>query len=124
MKLTKIYTRDDMRKVWRRYQRGDMNAGNDFALIAHAQGKPFKALQAEIEAECRAEDEQATSAPEINTRATPEQRRRAGIMLWEQTRIFKERQPELSDRAAFRLALDDNPTLAEQYTGFPMKRNG
>ena len=84
----------------------------------------FKSLQAEIEPECREEDEQAASAPEINTRATPEQRGRAGIMLWEQTRIFKERQPELSDRAAFRLALQNNPTLAEQYTGFSMRRGG
>ena len=32
MKATKIYTREDIRDLWRRYQHGDMAAGNDFAL--------------------------------------------------------------------------------------------
>jgi hypothetical protein len=58
MKETKIYTREDIRNVWRRYQHGDNAAGNDFALIASAQGKTFKTLRAEIEPECREEDEQ------------------------------------------------------------------
>ena len=53
MKATKVYTREDIRDVWRQYQHGDMAAGNDFALIAYAQGQTFKALQAEIEPECR-----------------------------------------------------------------------
>ena len=56
MKATRIYTREDIRDLWRRYQHGDMAAGNDFALVANAQGKTFQALQAEIEPECREED--------------------------------------------------------------------
>ena len=86
MKATKVYTREDIRDVWRRYQHGDMAAGNDFALIAHAQGKTFKALQAEIEPECRDEDAQPVS----NTNARAEQRRRAGMMLWEKTEAYKQ----------------------------------
>ena len=39
MKATKVYTREDIRDLWRRYQHGDMAAGNDFALIAYAQGQ-------------------------------------------------------------------------------------
>ena len=69
MKATKVYTREDIRDVWRRYQHGDMAAGNDFALIAYAQGKTFKALQAEIEPECRAEDEQAGLQSQRQSRA-------------------------------------------------------
>jgi hypothetical protein len=114
MKLTKIYTREDIRDLWRRYQRGDMAAGQDFAQIANAQGQTFKAFQAEIEAECRQED-QAVSTD--HGRTTPEQRKRAGILLWEKTEAYKQRQPALSSREAFRLALLENPTLAEQYTG-------
>ena len=121
MKETKIYTREDIRDLWRRYQRGDMSAGNDFTLIAYAQGKTFKSLQAEIEPECREEDEQPVS--ESNTRATTEQRKRAGMLLWEKTEAYKQRQPDLSDREAFRLTLLENPTLAEQYTGFPFRRD-
>ena len=117
MKETKIYTREDIRNLWRRYQRGDMSAGNDFTLIAYAQGKNFKSLQAEIEPECREEDAQ----PPSNGRTTAEQRRRAGIMLWEKTEAYRQRKPEMSDRAAFRLVLLENPTLAEQYTGFQFK---
>jgi hypothetical protein len=115
MKPTKMITREDIRDLWRRYQRGDMTAGNDFNLIAYAQGKTFKTLQAEIEPECREEDQQPVS--EIGTRATPEQRKRAGIMLWQKTEAYKQRQPALSSREAFRLVLLENPTLAEQYTG-------
>ena len=48
MTATKIYTREDVRDVWRQYQRGDTAAGNDFALIANAQSKTFQALKAEI----------------------------------------------------------------------------
>jgi len=96
-----------------RYQRGDMSAGNDFTAIAHAQGKTFQILKAEIEPECRQEDELAVSNP--NVRA--EQRKRAGILLWQKTEAYKQRQPALSSREAFRLALLENPTLAEQYTG-------
>ena len=74
MKATKVYTREDIRDVWRRYQHGDMAAGNDFALIAYAQGKTFKALQAEIEPECRAEDEQRLAIPtsEPSSKDVPE----------------------------------------------------
>ena len=86
-------------------------------MIAHAHGKTFKTLQAEVEPECRDENEQPVS--NITSRA--EQRRRAGIMLWEKTEAYKQRKPELSDRAAFRLVLLENPTLAEQYTGFPRR---
>jgi len=115
MKLTKIYMQEDIRDLWRRYQRGDMSAGNDFRLIAYAQGKTFKTLQAEIEPECREEDEQPLS--QHNARVTPEQRKRAGILLWGKTEAYKQQQPALSSREAFRLALLENPTLAEQYTG-------
>jgi hypothetical protein len=118
MKETRVYTREDIRSLWRRYQRGDMAAGNDFALIAHAQGQTFKTLQAEIEPECQQEDAQPVS----NARTTAEQRRRAGIVLWEKTAAYKQRQADLSDREAFRLVLLENPTLAEQYTGCPVRR--
>ena len=119
MRATQVYTREDIRNLWRRYQHGDMAAGNDFALIANAQGKTFKAFQAEIEPECRAEDEEAACNP--NVRA--EQQRRAGIMLWEKTAAFKQRQAGLSHKEAFRLVLLENPTLAEHYTGFPFRRS-
>ena len=87
MTATKIYTREDVRDLWRRYQHGDMAAGYDFALIANAQGQTFQSLKAEIEPECCAEDAQAASNP--NVRA--EQQRRAGIMLWQKTAAFKQR---------------------------------
>ena len=118
MKATQVYTREDIRNLWRRYQHGDMAAGNDFALIAYAQGQTFKTLQAEIEPECREQNEQPVS----KTSSRAEQRRRAGIMLWEKTEAYKQRQPDLSHRAAFRVVLLENPTLAEQYTGFPVRR--
>jgi hypothetical protein len=118
MKETRVYTREDIRNLWRRYQRGDMAAGNDFALVAYAQGRTFRTLQAEIEPECREEDQQPIS----NTSTRAEQRRRAGIVLWEKTEAYKQRKPDLSDRAAFRLVLLENPTLAEQYTGCPIRR--
>ena len=114
MRATRIYTQEDIRDLWRRYQHGDMTAGNEFALIANAQGKTFQTLKAEIEPECHEEDEQAALNP--NVRA--EQQRRAGVVLWEKTAAFKQRQPDLSSREAFRLVLLENPTLAEQYTGF------
>ena len=114
MTARKIYTREDVRDLWRRYQHGDTTAGNDFALIANAQGKTFQALKAEIEPECREEDAQ----PSSNSRSTAEQRRRAGISLWEKTEAYKQRQPGLSHKEAFRLVLLENPTLAKQYTGF------
>jgi hypothetical protein len=117
MKETRVYAREDIRNLWRRYQRGDMAAGSDFALIANAQGQTFKTLQAEIEPECREEDQQPVS----NTTIRAEQRRRAGIVLWEKTEAYRQRQPELSDRETFRLVLLENPTLAEQYTGFPYR---
>ena len=119
MKASRIYTREDIRDLWRRYQHGDMTAGNDFALIANAQGKTFQTLKAEIEPECREEDEQAVSNPNIRA----EQQRRAGVMLWEKTAAFKQRQPDLSSREAFRLVLLENPTLAEQYTGFSFRKD-
>lgn len=71
MTATKIYTRENVRDLWRRYQHGDMAAGNDFALIANAQGKTLQALKAEIEPECREEDSQ----PIEHTRTAVEQRR-------------------------------------------------
>src|SRR5215471_2099792 len=117
MKLTKVYMREGIRDLWRRYQRGDMSAGNDFRLIAYAQGKTFKTLQAEIEPECREEDSQPVS----NARTTAEQRRYAGISLWEKTEAYKQRKPELSSRDAFRLVLLENPTFAEQYTGYSFR---
>ena len=117
MEATKIYTREDIRNLWRKYQHGDTAAGNDFALIANAQGQTFQKLKAEIEPECRDEDAQPTS----NNRTTAEQRGRAGIMLWEKTEAYRQRKPELSHRAAFRLVLLENPSLAEQYTGFRCK---
>ena len=114
MTATKIYTREDIRDLWRRYQHGDMTAGNDFALIANAEGKTFQALKAESEPECLEEDAQ----PLFQSRTKAEQRRRAGIMLWEKTEAYRQRQPNLSSREAFRLTLLENPTLAERYTGF------
>lgn len=117
MEATKIYTRQDIRNLWRKYQHGDMAAGNDFALIANAQGQSFQTLRGEIEPECRDEDAQ----PASSGRTTAEQRSRAGIMLWQKTEAYRQRKPELSDRAAFRLMLLENPTLAEQYTGFRCK---
>jgi len=114
MEATRIYAREDIRDIWRRYQHGDTAAENDFALIAHAQGQSFQALKAEIEPECREEDTQPVS----NAKTTAEQRRRAGISLWEKTEAYRQRQRELSSREAFRLTLLENPTLAEQYTGF------
>ena len=119
MKSSRIYTREDIGNLWRQYQHGDMTAGNDFALIANAQGKTFQTLKAEIEPECRDEDEQAVSNPNIRA----EQQRRAGVMLWEKTAAFKQRQPDLSSREAFRLVLLENPTLAEQYTGFSFRKD-
>src|ERR1044071_8487145 len=114
MTARKFYTREDVRDLWRRYQHGDMAAGTDFALIAHAQGQTFQTLKEEIESECR--DEDAQHVPEITTIA--EQRRHAGISLWEKTEAYKQRQPALSHKEAFRLVLLENPTLAEHYTGF------
>lgn len=122
MKEARICEREDVRDLWRRYQRGDMSAGNDFALIAYAQGKTFQTLRAEIEPECREEDQLSVSTT-TNPRTTAERRRRAGVMLWQKTEAYKLRQPNLSDRAAFRLVLMENPTLAEQYTGFPCRRD-
>ena len=55
---------------------------------------------------------------------TAEQRRRAGISLWEKTEAYKQRQPGLSHKEAFRLVLLENPTLAEHYTGFSFRRGG
>ena len=117
MTATKIYTREDIRDLWRKYQHGDTAAGNDLALIANAQGQTFQALKAEIEPECREEDKQLVS----NTRSRAEQRRHAGTVLWEKTEAYKQRRPGLSDKEAFRLVLLENPTLAEHYTGFQFK---
>jgi hypothetical protein len=79
-----------------------------------------KLNQTEIEPECREEDSQPVS----NARTTAEQRKRAGILLWQKTEAYKQRQPALSSREAFRLALLENPTLAEQYTGCRSSQNG
>jgi len=72
MKSTKTITREDIRDLWRRYQRGDMSAGNDFTAIAHAQGKTFKTLKAEIEPECRLEDQQPVSKTTASSDSVPE----------------------------------------------------
>jgi len=123
MEQTKIYTREDIRNLWRRYKhKGDMGAGTDFALIAFAQGQTYKAFQAEIDKECRQEDEQVVST--AYTTATPGQCRRAGVLLWEKAQALERRRPGLSDQVAFKLALLENPTLAEQYTGCPVRRDG
>jgi len=123
MEQTKVYTREDIRNLWRRYKhKGDMGAGTDFALIAFAQGKTYKTFQAEIDQECRQEDGQLVSRE--CTTATPEQCRRAGVLLWEKAQAFEQRRPGLSDQVAFKLALLENPKLAEQYTGCPVRRDG
>ena len=123
MEQTKVYTREDIRNLWRRYKHnGDMSAGTDFALIAFAHGQPYRTFQAEIDQECRREDEQLVSRE--CTTATPEQCRRAGVLLWEKAQAFERRRPGLSDQVAFKLALLENPKLAEQYTGCPVRRDG
>ena len=43
------------------------------------------------------------------------------MMLWEKTEAYKQRQPGLSHKEAFRLVLLENPTLAEHYTGFSFR---
>ena len=42
MKETKVYAREDIRNLWRRYQHGDMAAGSDFALIAMHRVEPSR----------------------------------------------------------------------------------
>src|SRR5262245_18883371 len=123
MEQTKIYTREDIRNLWRRYKhKGDMGAGADFSLIAFAHGQPYRTFQAEIDQECRHEDEQLVSR-ECRTE-TPEQCRRAGVLLWERAQALERRRSGLSDQVAFKLALLENPKLAEQYTGCPVRRDG
>ena len=52
---------DTSTAIWRQ--------GTTSRLIANAQGKTFKALQAEIEPECREEDEQAGFQSQRQSRA-------------------------------------------------------
>ena len=121
---TKTYSREDIRNLWRRYKyEGDRQSGNEFATIADAQGQNYKTFQAEIDRECREEDMEVRSESRANTRATSEQRHRAGIELYEKAQEFKQRRPDLSDQAAFKLAILQNPILAEQYGGFPVRRD-
>jgi len=121
---TKTYSRDDVRNLWRRYKyEGDRQSGNEFATIANAQGQNYKTFQAEIDRECREEDMELRYESRANTRATIEQRNRAGIELYEKAQEYKQRRPDLSDQAAFKLAILQNPILAEQYGGFPVRRD-
>jgi hypothetical protein len=48
----------------------------------------------------------------------------AGVNLLRIAKNYQEIRPELSDKEAFKLALLSNPVLAEQYTGFPVRRDG
>jgi len=121
MKSTKIYTREDIRNLWRRYKHNcDMDAGNDFMLIAYAQGQTLDAFKAEIDRECLEEDTYAVAT--ARPRTTAGQRRRAGVLLWEKAETYKQEQPGLTSQAALKLAISENPTLGEQYTGFRISR--
>ena len=121
---TKTYSREDIRNLWRRYKyEGDRQSGNEFATIANAQGQNYKMFQTEIDRECRQEDMELRYESRANTRATTEQRQWAGIELAKKAEQFKQRRPELSDQAAFKLAILQNPILAEQYGGFPVRRD-
>ena len=121
---TKTYSREDIRNLWRRYKyEGDRQSGNEFATIADAEGQNYKTFQAEIDRECREEDMELRSESRANTRATTAQRNRAGIELSEKAQEFKQRRPDLSDQAAFKLAILQNPISAEQYGGFPVRRD-
>ena len=121
---TKTYSREDIRNLWRRYKyEGDRQSGNEFATIADAQGQNYKTFQAEIDRECREEDMELRYESPANTRATTAQRNRAGIELYEKAQEYKQRRPDLSDQAAFKLAVLQNPVLAEQYSGFPVRRD-
>src|SRR5947208_7651360 len=103
---TKTYSREDIRNLWRRYKyEGDMQSGNEFATIANAQGQNYKTFQAEIDQECREEDMELRYESRANTRATLEQRNQAGIELYDKAQEFKQRRPDLSDQAAFKLAV-------------------
>src|SRR6184192_3222269 len=107
---TKTYSREEIRNLWQRYKyEGDRQSGNEFAAIANAQGQNYKTFQAEIDRECREEDMELRYESRANTRATLEQRNRAGIELYEKALGFKQRRADLSDQAAFKLALLQNP---------------
>src|SRR5437762_5057223 len=121
---TKTYSLEDIRNLWRRYKyEGDRQSGNEFATIANAQGQNYKTFQAEIDRECREEDMELRYESRANTRATQAQRNRAGLELYEKAQEYKQRRPDLSDQAAFKLAVLQNPVLAEQYSGFPVRRD-
>ena len=121
---TKTYSREDIRNLWRRYKyEGDMQSGNEFAAIANAQGQNYKTFQAEIDRECRDEDMELRYESRANTRVTLEQRNQAGIELYEKAQGYRQRRPDLNDQAAFKLAILQNPILAEQYGGFPVRRD-
>jgi len=121
---TKTYSREEIRNLWRRYKyEGDRQSGNEFAAIANAQSQNYKTFQAEIDRECREEDMEFRYESRANTRAAPEQRHRAGIELYEKAQGYRQRRPDLNDQAAFKLAILQNPILAEQYGGFPVRRD-
>ena len=121
---TKTYSREDIRNLWRRYKyEGDRQSGNEFAAIANAQGQNYKTFQTEVDRECREEDMELRYESRANTRASLEQRNRAGIELYEKAQEYKQTRPDLSEKAAFKLAVLQNPVLAEQYSGFPVRRD-
>jgi hypothetical protein len=46
-----------------------------------------------------------------------------GIRLLELARLYQQYRSELTDKAAFKLAMLGNPDLGERYTGQPVRRN-
>ena len=48
----------------------------------------------------------------------------AGIKLLEVAELCKQYRPDLTDRAALKLAILANPKLGELYTGLPIRRDG
>jgi hypothetical protein len=55
-------------------------------------------------------------------RVTPKQWHDAGTKLWDIAQLYKQQyRSDLSDQAAFKLALLANPELGELYTGHPVR---
>jgi hypothetical protein len=57
-------------------------------------------------------------------RPTVRESHEAGMHLTRYAAEFKRRKPLLSDKEAFRLAMLAQPDLAEEYTGYPVRRDG
>jgi hypothetical protein len=57
-------------------------------------------------------------------RPTVRDRHYAGVELLEIAKQYQQTRPELNDKEAFNLALLSKPTLAEEYTGCPVRRDG